>query len=257
MTIDLNHGSGSLDGKPTDANNVSTVVNGYINDALYRRYVERKARENRNYVGMSELGDKCMRRVHYAYTGAPLPPITGEKLRQFEMGLEFERMVYEWLVAAGFQIKSRNSRGEQFEFSTAGGRIRGHIDGVIVGGPPVPGLIYPALWENKALKHKYWNGIVKHGLWKAEPKYYGQCQEYMAYGQLANTLFTTINKDTAEIFNLIVRLNMKDAQKYSDRGVAIVKSIDDRRAPPRISANKDFFVCKQCEFHNHCWSTAT
>lgn len=255
--LNLNHGSGSLTGEATADLSVSEFVNRHITEALARRRAEKLAGEDRNYLGMSEIGDKCMRRVYYNTIGVPRAPLTGEKLRQFEMGHYFEAMVYEWLTAAGFVIKIRNSRGEQFEFSTANRRIRGHIDGAIVAGPVIPSLMYPALWENKALKAKYWNAIVKHGLDKAEPKYHGQVQQYMAYGNLLNTLFTTINKDTAEIYHCVIPLSIPNAQKLSDRGVSILKAIDMGVPPPRVSANRDYFLCRQCDHAEHCWSTAT
>lgn len=255
--INLNHGSGPIDGSEADPYNVSDVVNRYVDAGLYQRYIDKRATEDRAYVGMSEFGDRCIRRVYYRYSGAPQPPITGEKMRRFEMGHHFETLVCEWLRAAGFIIKTHDSQGNQFEFSTADGKIKGHIDGVIVGGPPVPRLRYPALWENKALMAKYWNEIVKKGVQKAEQKYYAQMIEYMAYGELPNTLFTALNKDTAEIHHQIIIPNMRDAQKYSDRGVDVVRALEARSCPPRISAHSDFFICKQCEFHDFCWSQPT
>ena len=255
--INLSHGSGSLTGEATVDFSVSDFVNRHINEALARRRAERLAGEDRNYLGMSEIGDKCMRRVYYNTIGVPRPPFTGERLRQFEMGLYFEKMVYEWLTDAGFEIRTKNSRGDQFEFADAGGRIKGHIDGVIINGPQIPSLMYPALWENKSLKAKFWNAIVKHGLDKAEPQYHAQCQQYMAHGQLINTLFTTINKDTAEIYHCIIPLSIPNAQKLSDRGVSILKAIDMGTPPPRVSANNDFFLCRMCDHKEHCWSSAT
>ena len=52
-----------------------------------------------------------------------------------------------WLRDAGFDLRTRKADGEQFGFSVADGRLQGHIDGVIVGGPE--GFAYPALWECK------------------------------------------------------------------------------------------------------------
>lgn len=254
--INLNTGGGPLVANTTVDPCVSDHVNHYINEALTRRRAAKLAIEDRNYIGMSELGDKCLRRVYYKATKVQLPPLTGERLRVFEMGHAFEAMVLDWMIAAGFDIKSRNRDGQQFEFVTAGGRIKGHIDGAIVGGPPIPMLVYPALWENKALKAKFWNAIVKHGLEKAEPSYYGQFQQYMGYGQINMGLFTTINKDTAEIYHCIIQYNGKVAQRCSDNGVSVIKSIDMGMPPPRISANSDFFICKMCEYRDHCWSSA-
>ena len=50
---------------------------------------------------------------------------------------------------AGFVLKTEDADGHQFGFSVAGGRLRGHVDGVLIGGPE--GFSYPALWENKCL----------------------------------------------------------------------------------------------------------
>jgi hypothetical protein len=178
-------------------------------------------------------------------------------MRVFEAGHRFEALLIEWLRAAGFEIRDRNRAGEQFEASTAKGRIKGHIDGAVVAGPPIVGLTYPALLECKALKAKYWNAIVKKGLQKAEPKYYAQCQQYMGYLDLRITLFVALNKDTAEIYHEIVPIVLLDAQKYSDRGVSILKALDMRVPPARIAANRDFHLCRMCEFNEFCWSTAT
>src|SRR4029077_6926680 len=80
----------------------------------------------------------------------------GRTLRIFDAGHQFEALSICWLRAAGFDLRTHRSSGEQFGFVTANGRIRGHIDGVIVGGPDV-GVVWPALWEHKALNAKSWS----------------------------------------------------------------------------------------------------
>lgn len=256
--INLNHGSGTLDGVQSVDVSVSEDVNQWITVALHRRRDQSFIDTPRNYIGMSELGEKCLRHLYLKHIGIKEDtPYTGERLRAMEMGHYFEAMVLDWMNDAGFKIVSRDKHtGKPFEFVTAGGRIRGHIDGAIISGPPIRLLTYPALWENKALKARYWNAIVKHGLEKAEPAYYGQIQQYMGYGELGNTLFTTINKDTAEIFHAVYSYNGKVAQKVSDRGVSLIKCLDNGLIPARISANSDFHICKMCDRRQYCWSLA-
>ena len=70
-------------------------------------------------------------------------------LRIFERGHRTEDMVIRWLRLAGFTLKTEDAKGNQFGFSVAGGRLRGHVDGVLIGGPD--GIVYPCLWENKCL----------------------------------------------------------------------------------------------------------
>ncbi len=257
--INLNSGSGPIAGgnKGAASNIVSDEVNAYLNGALYKHYVERRQVENRQYLGMSEIGHKCARQIFLSHTGAPQPPMTGEKLRRFRMGHVFEQMVFEWLTEAGFNIVTKDASGKQFELSTAGGLILGHMDGVITFCPFVPHLILPALWENKALMAKFWNAIVKHGLMKADFSYYVQIQLYMAYSGLRCCLFTAINKDTAEIHHCVIMFDATIAQKFSDRGIDILRALHIGNVPPRISANSDFHICKICEFHDYCWAMPT
>ena len=87
----------------------------------------------------------------------------GGLLRIFDAGHQLEDLTIGWLQAAGFDLRTRGRDGRQFGFSIAGGRIRGHIDGVIIGGPEV-GLSWPALFEHKALNQKSWTDLVKRGL---------------------------------------------------------------------------------------------
>lgn len=63
-----------------------------------------------------------------------------------------------WLRAAGFDLRTERRDGGQFGFSAAGGRLRGHFDGVIVGGGPDVGIAWPALWEHKALNARARSG---------------------------------------------------------------------------------------------------
>jgi hypothetical protein len=46
--------------------------------------------------------------------------------------------------------------GGQFGFSVAGGRIRGHVDGIFSDGPADLGLSFPMLWECKTMNDKNW-----------------------------------------------------------------------------------------------------
>ena len=83
------------------------------------------------------------------------------------------------------------------------GRIRGHIDGVIVAGPDV-GIIWPALFEHKSLNAKSWADLVKRGVELSKPIYYAQLQIYMAYMDLGTALFTALNKDTQALHHEVV-----------------------------------------------------
>lgn len=251
--IDLSHKSGYVPGKPGGkrAPQIGELINSLIDDALER---ERAAQPERDYIGMSELGDECLRRVFYNAEKAPRKPFDGSKLRIFETGHVYEAMVARWLRAAGFRLAF--TEDHQFEASTANGAIKGHIDGYCDDGPHCPSLLYPFIWENKALGSRWWKLIVKNGLQQAEPKYYGQCQLYIAYFEMQNALFSAVNKDTEEVYWEVVKLDLAEAQRFSDRGVAVINALGIGVPPERLCPNATFMQAKWCSFVDYCFRDA-
>jgi len=130
----------------------------------------RATQPRRAYLGASRLGASCERALQYEYADAPVDTgreIGGRMLRIFERGHVIEDCMAGWLLEAGFELRTRRDDGEQFGFAAADGRLQGHIDGVIVGGPE--GFAYPALWECKALSHKSWNDLEKRAWPRPSP----------------------------------------------------------------------------------------
>lgn len=249
--IDLNHRSGFVYGghSPQDA---SDRVNALIDAALV---VRRRNEQPREYLGASRIGEPCSRRIAFEFAGAPPDDgrdFDGQALRIFEAGHRFEALSIEWLRAAGFDLRTERRDGGQFGFSAAGGKLRGHIDGVIVAGPNI-GAVWPALWEHKAINAKSWNDLVKHGLAVSKPVYYGQVQIYMAYMDVPVTLFTALNKDTQAFHHEIVRFDPPHAQALSDKAVAIIRAADAGELPARIAAASDFYLCRLCPYRRRCW----
>ena len=96
-----------------------------------------------------------------------------------DWGRPIARKTAKWLRDAGFDLRTEDKQGEQFGFSIADDQIRGHIDGVICGGPVTMG--YPALWENKSSNDKRFQSFVRHGVAKANPTYATQIALYQTY----------------------------------------------------------------------------
>ena len=132
-------------------------------------------------------------------------------LRIFDAGHQFEDLTIGWLQAAGFDLRTRSRTVGSSASASRGGRIRGHIDGVIVGGPEV-GLSWPALFEHKALNQKSWTDLVKRGLRQSKPIYFAQCQLYMAYMELEVALFTAMNKNTQELYHEVPLRSLRGAE---------------------------------------------
>ena len=236
-------------------------VNARIDTALV---MENQAQPSRRYLGGSRLGVACERALQFEYAQAPKDDgrdFNGQTLRIFAAGHLFEDIAIRWLRLAGFDLyttKGNRPGGEQFGFSVAGGRIRGHVDGIINDGPILPD--FPALWECKSMNARSWRDTVKRGLAVSKPVYAAQIAVYQAYmeasvpGISSNpALFTAINKDTAELHHELVPFDGGLAQRMSDKAVRIIQATEAGELLPRIAQSADFFECKFCPWSDRCW----
>jgi hypothetical protein len=242
----------------------SAHVNAAIDAALV---TANQATPPRSYLGGSRLGHACKRALQFEFVKAPKDEgadFDGRLLRIFGIGHALEDVAVAWLRAAGFDLYTRRGGGEhneQFGFSVAGGRIRGHVDGVFAGGPTIPGMAFPALWECKTMNAKAWRETSSKGVAVAKPIYAAQIAVYQAYMDAAvpgvadnPALFTAINKDTAELHHELVPFNAELAQRMSDRAVRILAATDAGELLPRVAAQADHFECRFCPWAKRCWA---
>nr|WP_246209532.1 hypothetical protein [Pikeienuella piscinae] len=241
-------------------------INTLVDAALI---AEREATPPRTYLGASRLGHACERALQFEFAGAPKDEgadFSGRTLRIFAIGHQLEDLAIRWLRAAGLDLYTRKGNrpdGDQFGFSVAGGRIRGHVDGIVAAAPAALGLRTPALWECKTMNAKNWRACVKDGVTVAKPVYAAQIAIYQAYMEpsvpgisTAPALFTAINKDTAELHHELVLFDADLAQRMSDRAVRILQATDAGELLPRIATSPDFFECRFCAHAERCWGLA-
>ena len=181
-------------------------------------------------------------------------------MRIFQAGHVFEKLAIDWLRLIGFELNTETVTGEQFCFAAVNGKLKGHIDGVIVSGPKNIPLTYPMLWECKSLKAQSWRDVLRRGLAISKPVYATQIALYQAYmeplipGISDNlALFTAINKNTAELYFECVPFDGELAQRISDRAVKIFRACDANEWLPRVTNDPSFFECKFCNWQQHCW----
>jgi len=240
------------------------ILNAVVDTALV---VENAATTPRDYLGGSRIGHPCERALQFEFAGAPKDEgasFFGQTLRIFAIGHALEDLAIRWLRAAGFDLYTRKGNrpdGEQFGFSVAGGRVRGHVDGIIAAAPEGLKLGVPALWECKTMNARNWRETVKHGVTIAKPIYASQVALYQAYmdasvpGIASNpALLTAINKDTAELHHELIPFDADLAQRMSDRAVRILRATDAGDLLPRIARDRDFHICQTCPWSSRCWS---
>ena len=240
-----------------DFNSNSTVsgqIEHLIDAGLHKARTSQKPRE---YLGASRLGVSCERALQYEFVKTPVDhgrETSGRILRIFERGHNMEDLMVEWLRAAGFDLRTRKANGEQFGFSVADGKLRGHVDGVIVDGPRQ--YKYPALWENKCLGSKSWRDLEKNKLAISKPVYAAQVAIYQAYLELHENpaFFTAINADSMEIYTELVAFDAALAQRMSDRGVKVITASKAGELLPRAYNDPTHFECRMCTWQDRCWT---
>jgi hypothetical protein len=253
--IDLNSGSGFVYGRTSAAPPVGESIDALVNAALQ---AERELMPARDYLGASRIGEPCGRRLCYELMRVPVDDgaaFSGRMLRIFEAGHRFEEMTIRWLRLAGLDLRTHKRDGEQFGFSVANGRFRGHIDGVIVDGPDI-GVEYPLLFEHKAVRSSSWQDIVKRGMKASKPIYWAQIQAYMAYFEVERTLFVALDKDTQALRFELMLLDRSAAQALSDKAVAVIRAVEACDPLPRISDHPDFYICTFCPYRIRCHALA-
>jgi len=245
--LDFNH-------QPTFAENLTELIDEALEE-------ENSQQIKRDYLGASRLGVSCSRALQYEFMHASKnEEFSGRTLRIFAAGHVFEDLAIRWLRLAGFELFTEKNNGEQFGFSVAGGKIRGHVDGIINAAPASLALSFPMLWECKSLNNKSWKDTVKHGVAKSKPVYAAQMAIYQAYmeGSVPDisknpALFTAINKDTAELYHELVPFNADTAQKASDKAVNIIRAVESGDLLPPISTKEDYYECRFCDYRHHCF----
>lgn len=233
-TIDLNRSN--LSDRP---------INQLVNDLIER--AEPPGENYRRYLGASSIGNECLRKVQYDWMCDPQFP--GRIKDIFARGHFFEEVSRQHLKAAGFKF----APAEQLEFKVADGLFRGHADGILISGPQLPALRYPALWEHKCVKAKGWKAIERDGLTGLYEIYAAQVAIYQIYLSVTNdALFTVVNADTCERLNFLVPFDAQLAQATSDRAVVVIEATRAGELLPRITENPDW-RCKMCAHRERCW----
>ena len=236
-------------------------ITSLIDDELAK---ERDAQMPRDYLGASRLGVACERALQFEYSHTPVDAgrgFSGRLLRVFEVGHQLEDLAIRWLRLIGFDLYTRKASGGQFGFSVAAGRIKGHVDGILNGGPASLGMSYPAIWECKTMNDKSWRDTVKKGVAGSKPVYAAQVATYQAYMEASipgisqnPALFTAINKDSQEIWFELLPFDGDLAQRMSDRAVRVLAATDAGEVLPRAFHDSTHFECRMCAWQDRCWS---
>ena len=192
---------------------------------------------NREYMGYSESGSPCKRKTWYNFHWVQEEDISARTMRIFETGTLAEEFMMASLEHAGFKLQDR-----QKEVIGGYGHVKGHIDGVTFVGNEC------YLVEFKTANDKNFKNIVKLGVKRAKPDYYGQITAYLGKFNLEKCLFMTYNKNDSSYYIELVTFNPSHFEEIERMWMDILTA----EWPPDKIGDRTWFECKYCNFKKIC-----
>lgn len=215
-----------------------TSTLGIVDKAVETAGAKKKPRR---YLGASDIGDKCCRRLWIKFHTDYRPTFSGRVFRLLETGHIIERRVVRDLKRAGLKVS-----GRQLRFKDFGGKFKGHCDGIVEG---LPESSKPHVLEVKSASDKYFKEFLKNGMLSNE-KYSAQIHLYQHYFGLDRGLFILENKNDSQRYQERVKLDRELVERMREKARIIIES----KVPPRgISDRPDWFKCKMCPLNNEDW----
>jgi hypothetical protein len=213
--------------------------------AIYDLHEQRNAAElPRPYLGASELGQACKRRLWLRFRWASVEAFEGRMLRLFETGHREEARILDELRAIGCTVSADDGAGNQHGIEACDGHLRGHLDAAVLGLPEAPKTWHVA--EVKTHSAKRFATVKAKGVKEAMPQHEAQCQLYMGGTGMTRAAYLAVCKDTDEIY--VERIEF-DKAAYDGLLAKARDIIDSPEPPPRISTDPAWFECKFCPFN--------
>lgn len=218
---------------------------------IYKSYEDDAEDGNRPHLGASLIGHACERFLWLTFRWVDAKKFDGRMLRLFKAGQDFEpRIVFE-LKRIGVEVHDVDPDGKQWRVSDLGGHFGGSMDGAARGFPEAPKTW--AVVEFKTHNAKSFAGVMKEGVQKAKPQHYAQMQVYMGMTGMDRAMYIAENKDTSELYSEWIHFDEVEFAKLKARAMRVISAAEP---PLKCSNDPSWYVCKMCDFHEHCHGEA-
>lgn len=213
----------------------------------------------RQWLGASEIGEKCVRRLWYSFRWCGRELFNDRLLRLFSRGDREESTFTHLLSQAGFIVDSSDSYEtdaelERFRFSDLEGHFRGTCDGFALADSEREEDVDWAVTEYKALNDRGFTDLKRRGLKEAYPKYYSQCQTYAGELEKSWTLFCAVNKNDDSLYFEWVPFDQTEFEVCLNKAEVAIGS---ELPPERYSENRETHTCRYCPFNSICHENQT
>lgn len=225
-----------------------------MNAEKLRREIDLAVEQNqgwpgRRHLGWSVLGRQCPRQVWYSFRWAKMILHTGRMLRLWQRGHDEEPRIVKWLRDIGAVVSDVHPEtGEQFRRARFANHFGGATDGVVSNLERFGAQGY-GLLECKTHNASSFKAVKGKGVVTSKPEHFVQMQGYMYDHGLPWALYVAVNKNDDEVYCEFVSARTEVAERYLDRAKEIIGS---RAAPPRISEDPSWMVCKFCDYREIC-----
>lgn len=239
-------------------------------EAMLKAIADNKTFEQRNYLGASEVGDPCPRKLWYNYNNYPKAKSEWAAVGSMaaDSGYYAEDKTAERLRLLPFiELHTHMENGDQYGWereipleSGETGKMAGHFDGLIRGLIQAPKAIH--IWEHKdkdqAKFVNFQTTKAKYGEKKAlkewDETYYGQAQMNMHMARLDGVQidrhYLTVSYAGARKYDSCrTEYNAPYAERMYDRAVKILNAAHE---PKKISEKSDYYLCRFCDFREEC-----
>lgn len=196
----------------------------------------------RGYLGASEIGDECMRKLWYSFRQVAQQDFDGRILRLFDTGKREEIRILEELKRIGLEIE-----GTQWSASECDGHLSGHVDGIVKGLSEAPETWH--VLEIKTHNKKSYDELDKNGVEKSKYKHYCQMQIYMGLSELDRAVYIAVCKDDDRIYLERVKFNQTIYKSLLLKANRVIKSPYPLE---KISEDPSYYICKMCSYVDMC-----
>jgi hypothetical protein len=214
---------------------------------IYQAYENDAEDGNRPHLGASLIGHPCERYLWLTFRWVDAKKFSGRMLRLFETGQLAEARFTANLRRIGVEVHDVTPDGKQWRVSDLGGHFGGSMDGACVGLPEAPKTWH--VLEFKTHGDKSFNELVKNKVTKAKPQHYAQTQVYMGYTGMDRAFYMAVNKNTDELYSERIEFDPVEFSKLKARAERVITA---NEPPLRVSNDPSWFVCKMCDFAEHC-----
>ncbi len=212
-----------------------------IDKAITAAHTERR----RSYLGMSSLGQSCSRKAWLQWRWAKTETFSPRILRLFNRGNLEEPRFVKYLQQAGYEVEDIDEKtGQQFEFVSCDGHVKGHCDGKV----RIKSKEYVV--EMKTHNDKSFNALQRtSSVESSKLEHYYQMQRYMEAMGLKQALYMAVNKNTDALYLEFVKYNKTAVEYLLVKERNLVRTLS---APVGVSDNATYWMCNFCTFQDIC-----